>query len=469
MRERTQRLKGKYLIFVDEVGCVGQAHLALMEDAIRSVSSAADVAAGVSTTAYGQDQEWGTMGIVLLGDLDQLDPVMASALHKVPTANHAALTRRGHQVWKNFTQVFHLTEQHRYDLTTKGGEILHNMAKMWSSGRDTEPTYASMKAFCYYLNSLAIRPGDLDRLLLQNPKFIVQRNKVRMFLNQRMSIKRANYLNLRVMVWRSADTLMDNTPLSKEQELVVLEVPPEATSHVGPMLMFFEGIDYIFGDSAAQDMGRYRNGIATGRSIVRDPKEGPDPMSGPVWMLKYQPLAVYVEPAVDVGDFGNGMVSMPRGCIPIEPISVNNQTSTLPKWSLMDGTQYDGFHFKRNGFPLAFGYAATDYFMQGASVGDAVWLLHLRPPDTGKLSRASVLVCLTRFSDVKDIKLACPLWDENATQPEIDEVSRGRTPIAARQNSFNAHFSKLTACASFRRSSTSSWQLRRQHPAWKPK
>ena len=422
--ERAKRLAGKYILFVDEVGCVGQKHLHLMEEAVRSVCKP-NPAEDAGLSGYVAGQHWGTLGVVLMGDLDQLDPVMASALHKVPTAKQVH-AYQGYLVWHNMSLVFHLTEQHRYDLTTKGGQILHAMAKMWSSGRPAEPTYATMKGFCMHLNSLAILPGELEQLLPENPKFIVQRNKVRMFLNQRMAIKRANHINLRMMAWRAADTLMDNSLLTKEQEMVLMEIPPELTGNVGPMLMFFEGIEYIFADSEAQDMGRYRNGTAIGRSIVLDPREGPDPMDGPVWMLKYQPLAVYVEPAVDVGDYGNGMASMPRGCIPIEPKKVQNyhsKTAKPPTWSLLDGTTYEGFFFKRTGFPLAFGYAATDYFMQGASVGDATWLLHLRPPDTGKLSRASVLVCLTRFSDVKDIKLACPLWDPDASPKEIDDVS----------------------------------------------
>jgi hypothetical protein len=34
----------------------------------------------------------------------------------------------------------------------------------------------------------------------------------------------------------------------------------------------------------------------------------------------------------------------------------------------------------RCGFPLAEGYAVSDYFMQGLSFGDDPWLLHLVPP-----------------------------------------------------------------------------------------
>jgi len=128
-----------------------------------------------------------------------------------------------------------------------------------------------MEVFCNSLNDRAIKPGELDTIMHMNPKFIVLRNRVRMLLNQRMVIKRANHLGMRIIAWRAHDTLTDNSPLSREQELILTDLPPEATKKIGPMCMFFEGIEYLFGDSTAQDMGRYVNGTCVGQGVALHP------------------------------------------------------------------------------------------------------------------------------------------------------------------------------------------------------
>ena len=308
-----------------------------------------------------------------------------------------------------------------------------------------------MEVFCNSLNDRAIKPGELDTIMHMNPKFIVLRNRVRMLLNQRMVIKRANHLGMRIIAWRAHDTLTDNSPLSREQELILTDLPPEATKKIGPMCMFFEGIEYLFGDSTAQDMGRYVNGTCVGKGVALHPDEPPDPKTGPVWMLQYQPLAVYVQPEVDVGDYGQGMAGIPRGCIPVTPLTINTAPTHVPKqaleFTLTDGNKVPAFYIKRTGIPLSFAYAATDYFMQGASVGEAAWLLHLRPPDVGRLSRACILVCLTRFSDASAIRLACPLWDKDARPDQIQAVVRKFVQAAKATPSLDAEMFRLKAAA----------------------
>jgi len=60
--------------------------------------------------------------------------------------------------------------------------------------------------------------------------------------------------------------------------------------------------------------------------------------------------------------------------------------------------------------------------VQGATLTNASWLLHLSPPTDGRLSRAAVLVCITRFPNADAVRLLCPLWPPDATEDEIDAV-----------------------------------------------
>jgi len=103
--ERAKRLRHKWIIFVDEVGTVGLQHLGFMEAAVRSVAGAPRTPEAALLSGYTDGQQWGTMGIVLLGDLDQLDPVSAAPMHKIPTATSNAAFKAGHRVWRDFTQA----------------------------------------------------------------------------------------------------------------------------------------------------------------------------------------------------------------------------------------------------------------------------------------------------------------------------------------------------------------------------
>ena len=197
------------------------------------------------------------------------------------------------------------------------------------------------------------------------------------------------------------------------------------------MLLFFDGVDYLFGDSEAQNLGRYKNGMCVGRGLVLDPREPPDSGEGSVRMLRYMPLAIFVQPS-SKGNRGlrRGMPGIPDNCIPVQPITICTTPKVKrgapfpgpPTFTLSNGSKVTGFYFKRTGSALSPAYALTDFCVQGASLGNATWLLHLTPPSDGKLSRAAVLVSITRFCDADAVKLLCPLWPEDATEEEIAVV-----------------------------------------------
>ena len=68
------------------------------------------------------------------------------------------------------------------------------------------------------------------------------------------------------------------------------------------------------------------------------------------------------------------------------------------------------FRGSRYMMPLGDGFAVTDYYAQGMSFGDALWMAHLGVPDAGPMQRASVLVTLTRFRDWDRVLPWARLW-----------------------------------------------------------
>ena len=444
---RESNLKDLWVLVVDEIGTTGLEHLSVMEKATRAtMQSVAPDAETSAYSGYAAEAAWGNLGIVTLGDLDQLDPVGHMPLYKIPLP-HRQQAVAGHEVWRGLRHVFLFDNQHRFDLSTAGGRQLHRWAKMWGSDQPDPPGSTSstttskhrtrgsahdeMRHFCEAINLRALGPGQLEGLIPHDPKVIVLRNRVRWMLNQRIPILVANHKGKRIIAWRSDDARADGAKITSVEELWLTQVPPDDTCNVGPMLLFFDGIDYLFGDSKAQNMGRFKNGICVGRGLMLDEREPPDSGNGPVWMLRYMPLAVYVQAkGRDLGNFSRGRAGVPPGCFPVCPTTISTVPRTAtgsrapspPTFTLSNGSKVKGFFIKRTGFALCPAYALTDFCVQGATLTNATWLLHLSPPTDGRLSRAAVLVCITRFPDADSVRLLCPLWAPDASEQEIEAV-----------------------------------------------
>jgi hypothetical protein len=81
----------------------------------------------------------------------------------------------------------------------------------------------------------------------------------------------------------------------------------------------------------------------------------------------------------------------------------------LPKPS--NATSIKGHcNVKRRGFPVLNGYAVTDYYAQGLTFKDSLWLVHLTPPPSGSFARASIVVILSRYRSLDEVHLLEPLW-----------------------------------------------------------
>lgn len=209
--------------------------------------------------------------------------------------------------------------------------------------------------------------------------------------------------------WRTTDTrIKDRGPLPLHIRRVLETVPPSKVDDIPAINYFFEGIEYVLTDNKAAAAHFVRNNHCIGVAMVLADDEPDDDLSQPYRLLRKPPRAMYVKPAgTDLGDIiGHGV---PPGCVPITPKSAKIKIK-LPHALELDGQMVDAVDIHRTGLPLGNGYAVTDYFAQGMNFRNDCWLLHLTPPPTGAFDRASLLVMLTRYSSMDDVKLLTPLW-----------------------------------------------------------
>ncbi len=98
--------------------------------------------------------------------------------------------------------------------------------------------------------------------------------------------------------------------------------------------------------------------------------------------------------------------------MPVEPQKVRINLSLPEPTQLYEGDAELGTSVKvvRRGFPLESASAVTDYFAQGVSFRGEPHLLHLNVPPNGKMTRANLLVPVSRPSLYSQLHLLAPLW-----------------------------------------------------------
>jgi hypothetical protein len=299
------------------------------------------------------------------------------------------------------------------------------------------------------LNARAIEgleePGD-------KPTHVaVTRNLLRKPINLRLALLVARRLGVRPIFWRSEDSLISFTTaaggkaqhnwvqkqmsLSPQMRKAIANLPASACGGLGSVNLFFPGIEYIAADSIAPHAGRSKNNRCIGRKLVPDPKEPPfDPTSAVIW-LKHTPSAIIVEPEDSrIGDVCRDLYSeVPAGCIPVRATTNRQNTCVaLPSAMEIPGTKLEAttITFKRTGIPLDDGYCVTDYYCQGVSFGDESWVIHVaQPPGRHGLSRTSLYVMTTRYSELSRVRVLAPLWETPAgREAYIDALHASARP-----------------------------------------
>lgn len=174
-----------------------------------------------------------------------------------------------------------------------------------------------------------------------------------------------------------------------------------------------QGALFVFTKNMSQGVGAVTNALCVGRRIDLDPREPEDDLSRPYRVLRYPPLAVWVEPMESPVPVGNGCGPMgPPNCIPI--VLERQKGKCIFKTQVfVDGIWEASWDGHRTAFPLGDGYCVTDYYAQGQSFREHPWFAHLGMPDGGNLLRPSVLVTLTRFRDWDAVRPWARLWRDD--------------------------------------------------------
>ena len=331
------------------------------------------------------------------------------------------------QAWENITDVFYLDTMHRIDPTdvSRGGGLdLYHASRAFMN---PAVTLQDISYVCDTLHaqSLERRGTSLQALLPKHPQIVVQRQLQRMHLNRSLSTAFAAHTGQVLYVWRCEDScphkgevfpavhgnMAFDHPLARQSEAL----PGSATMNMSTFQYFYHGIRYIFTDSAATTLGRVTNNGCTGEVIIldaRDAADNADATGKAIRILRFPPTCIFVRPdGVDVGKLCGAAFA---GLIPVEAMASSFKApyKPSPHEPKMKVT------IKRYGLPLGEGTVVTDYYAQGLSFKKDLWLADLRPPQQG-IKRASILVLLTRWSNLRDVHLLHPLWSTPAGRHDI--------------------------------------------------
>lgn len=414
------------------------------------------------------DAIFGGVHIVLAGDFAQHQPVMATPLfHKAvekirkpsDTFNQGKIDqeKQGRAIWKQFTQCFMLKVQHRFSSDTPSGKELYDMVQLLM--QETELTDDELGSIVDTLNARYPHTSEeMKALLEQSPKIVVLRNKIKAPLNHIMYKIHASNAKQRLLVWNVKDT--DKGSISKSKSTgkksahnsnvaacnaklsmyitnLISKRPLKETGGMESTQYFFPGIMYKFIDNDNPEVGRINNTTCIGRHIVLDEREEADSGEGEVWQLKYLPKCIFVQPdGFEVGNLHQGMggfaENVLQNCIPITLKKVSFKLlflltngkpdnriplhAKLPGKAIKTGSKITVL---REGMPLEGATTFSSHFAQGVSFGQDKWFLHLKPPSTGVLNKANLLVPITRPSLLSDLWLLAPLYTNSVERAEV--------------------------------------------------
>jgi hypothetical protein len=367
----------------------------------------------------GKDLPYGGYHIIFSGDFNQHPPVNQKPLYCGST-NILSLgdqEKNGRTLWKSVKIVVTLTKQNRFDLTQEGGRNLWEIIDaLTPRDTDTRLTRAIIAEILDKLNERVITSDMLGSFMANNPpKIIVLRNELRAPLNATLLLHKAKLAKQKIFVWRSIDVLRSNSAKPTGQiKLALSRLPNNKTGHIPAFGFYFPGIKYRFVDSMFPEIGRANNNTCTGRMIVLNPNEDVsriqaalDDVSVTRIYLKYPPEAVMVQPdGVNRYDPPT-MASVPDKCIPMHCVTASFRVQ-LPKERHLP-SQCIGI--KRTGLMLEATEVNTDYFSQGMSFEkDKPYLLHLTLPPKEKITKANILVPISRPRSLDQLHLLTPLW-----------------------------------------------------------
>lgn len=161
--------------------------------------------------------------------------------------------------------------------------------------------------------------ADIQLLIDREPHVVVLRRAVRALVNRSLVRLIAAKHHQRLYIWKSIDRV-DHTSL----QALAAKLNAEDTCNVGGYNYFFPGMDYLFANNEAPQLGYMKNARCKGESIVLDPREPDDDLQHPFRFLRYLPLAVCVHPSESPFPMSASLV------VPITPVTHTTKI-TLPE------------------------------------------------------------------------------------------------------------------------------------------
>lgn len=406
-------MKDKWFIIIDEMSFLSQAHFYACSESAREAASAVN--------GKSKNQPFGGCHMVLVGDFMQHEPTSGKALYRsvtVSDAPTAALhkTHLGALLYQRFDTVFVLRSQHRFDIGESSGAELLALARCF-----TDPTVQRHKIarLCDKINDRAIT--SIEPYTTSNPHVVILRHTAGVFINRQLLLRRAATTRQQVLYWLCHDKLSDANaqgtdvprhPSSTRISTLLRNFPADKTGDLNTVQFFFKGMEYVFIDNNLPNLGRVRNKRCEGQALFLHPREPPIPPDAPLHQLHYPPQAIFVKPeGTKLGDIVGH--PCPTDCIPVGS-KKTTFTVTLPFKITIGDKKVTKVHVHRLGLPLGDAYAVTDYFCQGMSFKEDLWLSHLVPPAVGKFERASPYVIITRHASMDRFHGLTPLWHTTA-------------------------------------------------------
>ena len=196
----------------------------------------------------------------------------------------AAFGLNGSTIWRSCTDLFYLTQQHRADQSSASGRLLFEYVSIFS---DPNATREDVARVCDALNAKAIDAATLA--LLHNPHVVVLRNEARSKLNVHLLLAQAHREKKRVYRWRSLDVGDRGQQLTASNKQALSTFNDTNDRRLAAYGYFWEGMEYLFSDSDAQEAGRCKNNRCHGVAIELHPDEPADDLS-----LPYRSVSLHV-------------------------------------------------------------------------------------------------------------------------------------------------------------------------------
>ena len=365
--------------------------------------------------------------MIFTGDFNQHQPINAKPLFygacsrtlRAPKVSPMTpCEKAGRILWESFEHIVLLKDQHRFKGAS--GLALWNIIKLIAN--EDQPTREEVEKILTQLNDRAISKEDLENMMLTKPPgIIILRHELRPSLNGQIIRHKARLAGQQLYVWRSIDTSLTETPLTQQIQRGLENISSDKTERIPTIGYFYTGMVYRFLDSDYPMVGRVTNTTCIARQIVLDSKESLDNTSEkPYVILKYPPRAIMVEPSSPIADQIPPLDGVPSKCIPITRTTVRLKLD-VPKSS---GVVVKNVVIKRTGLSIEASEVNTDYYTQGMSFLDEEFLLHITPPPGGPMSKANILVPLSRPQTLDRVHLLTPFWDKNDSKAKAYAIDR---------------------------------------------